>query len=113
MLSREREPTIQGWIEVEERLWAWKDVNHSHYHCLDLQYGNLSVIRDLMDIQPLGDLYPSLCYGNQVKSDAQLRLSSEYHVKARSETAEGFPPFINTILESSLYLHAQDSDYVF
>jgi hypothetical protein len=80
---------------------------------LDLEYGNLSAIRDLRDLQPSGDLQPSLCYGNQVKSDARLRLSSEYRTEASSETAAGFPLFIKTIVRSSLCLHAQDSDSVF
>jgi hypothetical protein len=82
-------------------------MNPSHCHYLDIEYGHLSAIRNLMDI------HPSLCYVNQVKNDSRLRISSEYHVKANSETAVGFPLFINTIVEYSLYLHAQDSDYIF
>jgi hypothetical protein len=64
MLSREREPVIQGWIKAEERLWVWKYMNPICCHCLDLEYGHLSSIRDLMDV------HPSLCYTNQVKNDA-------------------------------------------
>jgi hypothetical protein len=64
MLFGEREPTIRGWIKSEERLRERKDMNPSHCHCLDLEYGNLLAIRDLMD------LHPSLCYVNQVKNDA-------------------------------------------
>jgi hypothetical protein len=64
MLFGEREPAIQGWIKFEERLRECKDMNPSRCRCLDLEYGNLLAIKDLMD------LHPSLCYMNQVKNDA-------------------------------------------
>jgi hypothetical protein len=41
------------------------------------------------------------------------RRAFPHHVAACSETTAGFPLFVNTIISSSLCLHAHDSDFVF
>jgi len=60
----EREPDIQGWIKVEQRLRAPQELNPSYRCHLDQEYRFHPTIRALEDLHPLGDLQPSLCYRN-------------------------------------------------
>jgi hypothetical protein len=64
MTYGEREPNIQGWIKVEERLQAWQELNPRCLRHLDQEYGFHPTIRALEDLHPSRDLQPSLCYRN-------------------------------------------------